>query len=1089
MNWMIVKRLKRSFVRIMPVLVATGFALGGSVHAEPVRTNYSTVDLVAEQASLPAAGGTVTVGLHIAPDPTWHAYWINPGDAGLPASMRWSLPEGFEASELQFPGPHVIPFGDMITYGFDEPILLLADIDVPAGNAGDTVNLQGEARWVVCDDELCVPEKASLSLAMVFGDGDLDSQHAESFAQARTKQPEAVDWPAWFERDGESLRVSVRTPDSIAAMLDPYLFVEPRYTVKYVGQSASFSPGGIVVSMDAGRKAEEATEFPAVLRFVDGNGGEQFARVEVKSATETVPALSGAGTMAPVPTSFLGDMSLPLALLFAFVGGVILNLMPCVFPVLSIKALSLVRMGHADRSEAQQSGLLYTAGILVAFAVLGGALVAVREAGLAVGWGVQMQFPLVILGLALLMVAIALNLLGVFEFGLRAAGVGQSLTVGSERRAAFFTGLLAVVVATPCTAPFMAGALGYALVQPAPVALATFLALGLGLAFPYLLLSFIPALGRIMPSPGPWMATFKNVLAFPMLGFAVWLFWILGKQLGPSSMAVGLLAAVFLGLALWAYGRIFGSTHPWPWRGVAAAALVVTFAVGANVEYYRTDPAALADGKAGTLGELAVERFTPERVAGYVESGQPVFVYFTADWCVNCKVNERVALASDKVGAAFRERGIKVLEGDWTNQDPVITEWLERYGRVGVPLYLYYPEGASIAGATVLPQVLFADIVIDAIDAADGETAVAAAEPDWSVVQAYIDVDEVWHALDDEIRASDATLEEKNERREKERGEHPDITNAVAAANAILDLDGAHESTLDAAVFLVEHTMGFPESVKHISRGAQTIARFFPDHDGWPKLLWLLDFNAQPGADDAVEAIFERLSESATDAVTRATATYYLASRNLRLANEVSTPSDEREGYREHALSIASGLSAGVENEELVKRRRFEDDGTPIPFQTLAEAERDLVYNLNHLTVGRMLPSVTAKRLDGVEEDFSTFQDRTVLIDFWATWCGPCVKSLPDLRELRAELPSESFEILSISVDDEVGTVTEFQSGEPMPWANWHIGPRHEILKTWAVRGYPTYVLVDAAGDIAARTHNLDDTFMSLIRSTAQKGT
>ena len=1088
MNRMIVtKNLMRSFARIVPFLAVGAFALDGSAGAEPVRTNYSTVDLVSEQASLPVDGGTVTVGLYIAPNPTWHAYWINPGDAGLPATVRWNLPDGFSASELQFPAPHVIPFGEMVTYGFEEPILLLADIAVSPGQAGDTVNLQGEARWVVCDDELCVPEKASLSLTMAFGDGEPDPDRAESFVAARAKLPEAVDWPAYFERDGESLRVSVRTPDSIAEMLDPYVFVEPRYVVKYAHQSASFSLGGLVVSMDAGRKADEATAFPAVLRFADGNGGEQFARVEVHAATETVPPPAGGGTMAPVPASFLGDMSLPLALLFAFVGGVILNLMPCVFPVLSMKALSLVRMGQTGQREAQQSGLLYTAGILVAFAVLGGVLVVVREAGQAVGWGVQMQFPLVILGLALLMVAIALNLLGVFEVGLRAAGIGQSLTVGSERRAAFFTGLLAVVVATPCSAPYMAGALGYALGQPAPVALATFLALGLGLAFPYLLLSFVPALGRVMPSPGPWMATFRNILAFPMLAFAVWLFWVLGRQLGPSSMAVGLLAAVFLGLALWAYGRVFGSSRPWPWRGVAAAALVATLGIGANVEEVRMDPASVAEEKAGTLGQLAVERFTPERVTGYVESGQPVFVYFTADWCVNCKVNERVALASDQVGAAFRERGIKVLEGDWTSQDPVITGWLERYGRVGVPLYLYFPEGASIAEAAVLPQVLFPDIVIDAINAADGPTVVAA-EPDWSVVQAYIDVDEVWHALDDEIRASDASLEEKNRRRETERGEHPDITGAVAAANAILDLDGAHESTLDAAVFLVEHTMGFPDSAEHIARGAKTIANRFPDHTGWPKLLWMLDFTTEPGKDESVEALFEQLSESGIDAVTRAAARYYRAARDLRLANEVSTPSEERERYREQALALADGLSVGVEEEELVKRRRFDDDGTPIPFQTLAEAERDLLYNLNHLTVGRKLPNVMAKRLDGVEEDFSTFGDQTVLIDFWATWCGPCIKSLPDLRTLTAELPADGFEILSISVDEEVDTVVEFQSGEPMPWANWHVGPRHEILKTWAVRGYPTYVLVDSVGNIAARTHILDESFMSLIRTTAQAG-
>ena len=1076
--------LKALARRAMALLIVCGFAFDVSVWGDPVRTNYSRAELVAEQASIPVDGGIVTLGLHIAPDPTWHAYWINPGDAGLAVTMRWSLPEGFSASALQFPAPHVIPFGELVTYGFDEPILLLSEIAVPAGQAGDTVDLQGEARWVVCDDELCVPEKASLSLTLAFGDGGLDARHAESFAAARAQLPEVVVWPAQFERVGESVRVAVKTPDSVAEMRDPYLFVESRYIVKYAQQSAAFAPGGIVVSMDAGRKVDAATEFSTVLRFTDSAGDERAVRVEVQAATDTAPLAAG-GAMASLPALPLGDMSLPVALLFAFLGGVILNLMPCVFPILSMKALSLVRMGHTGRQEAQQSGLLYTAGILFAFALAGGVLVVLREAGQAVGWGIQMQFPFVNLGLALLMLAIALNLLGVFEFGVRAAGIGQALTAGSERRAAFFTGLLAVVVATPCTAPFMAGALGYALVQPVPVALGIFLALGIGLAFPYLLISFVPSLGRIMPRPGPWMATFRSILAFPMLATAVWLFWILGKQLGASSMAVGLLAAVFFAFSLWAYGRVFGSAQPWPWRGVAAAALVVTLFTGASVEDYRIDPAALADGQSGTLGELTVEQFTPERVADYVESGQPVFVYFTADWCVNCKLNERMALASEKVGTAFSERGIKVIEGDWTNQDPAITEWLRRYGRVGVPLYLYFPKGSSVAEAAVLPQILLPDIVIAAIDAAE-DALIAAAEPDWSLVQAYIDLDEAWHALEKEIRESDASSEERSKRRETELGNHPDISMAVAAASAILDLDGAHDRTRDAAVFMMEHTMGSSDSGEYVARGARTIAKHFPEDEGWPKLLWMLDFNTQPGEDEEVEATFERLSESATDAVTRATAAYYRAARHLRLANEVSTPSEEREGYREQALALAQGLSAGVEDEELEKRRRFEDDGTPIPFQTLAEAERDLLYNLNHLTVGRKLPNVIAKRLDGVEEDFSNFQNQTVLIDFWATWCGPCIKSLPDLRDLSAELPADRFEILSISVDEEVDTVAEFQGEEPMPWANWHVGPRHQILETWAVRAYPTYVLVDALGNIAARTHRLDDAFISLIERTAR---
>ena len=441
-------------------------------------------------------------------------------------------------------------------------------------------------------------------------------------------------------------------------------------------------------------------------------------------------ALASFGPLAPA-SAVAATASVPegiatgSALLFAFVGGLILNLMPCVFPVLSIKALSLVEMPRDDRRLARQSGALYTAGILVAFAVLGSALLALRAAGQAAGWGFQLQNPAFNLVLGLLMLAIGLNLLGVFEIGARIAGAGQSLTAGGERKAAFSTGLLAVVVATPCTAPFMAGALGYALVQPAAVALAIFLSLGLGLAAPYLLISLVPAFGRLLPRPGPWMAGFRNVLAFPMFATGIWLFWIIGKQAGVNAMAVALGAALCLGFALWAYGRSSGAPRPWNWRAAAAISLVAAIAAGSTVERPEADAApatasaADSDSHAGTLGLLQLERFSPERMIGYIDSQQPLFVYFTADWCVNCKVNERVALSTDEVGEAFAERGIKVLMGDWTNEDPVITEWLQRYGRAGVPLYLYFPRGASLEEAAILPQVLLPDIVIQAIERAN----------------------------------------------------------------------------------------------------------------------------------------------------------------------------------------------------------------------------------------------------------------------------------------------------------------------------------------------------------------------------------
>ena len=708
--------------RLSPSLgLLAGLALSGAALPAPVATTYSTVDLIAEQASLPANGGTVTVGLYLEPNPGWHAYWRNPGDAGLEPRMRWDLRDGFEAGPFQFPVPHVLPFIDLITYAYEEPLLLMSDITVPAGLApGESVQLQGRASWVVCDDQLCVPENTTLFLTLPVGDGGADATQAARFAAARDKLPEPVDWQAQFERLDGTVRIAIETPEAATDARDPYLFVSERNLVEYGQQSISFTPRGAVVSMDAARRMTDATEFSALLTFTDNDGALQAFSFSVQEGTGVAAGLLGEGGLAPAARSYSG-LSFGLALLFAFIGGIVLNLMPCVFPILSMKALSLVKMSHTDRSIAAQSGLLYTAGILVAFALIGGVLVALREAGQAVGWGFQLQSPAVNLALGLLMLAIALNLFGVFEVGTRIMGVGHTLTAGGERRAAFFTGLLAVVVATPCTAPFMAGALGYALVQPAAVALSVFLALGLGLAFPYLVLSYLPAAGRVLPRPGPWMATFKNVLAFPMLATAVWLFWVIGKQLGVDSMTVGLIAALCFAFAAWAYGRVARGRRPLAWSAAAVVGLIGTVVFGLRIEDYRAAPVSLSETDAGTLGQLELEPFTPARVTGYIDAGEPLFLYFTADWCVSCKVNERVALATDAVGEAFGERGIKVVEGDWTSEDPLITEWLDRYGRVGVPLYLYFPAGSSLDNPTILPQILLPEIVIDAIAAADAE--------------------------------------------------------------------------------------------------------------------------------------------------------------------------------------------------------------------------------------------------------------------------------------------------------------------------------------------------------------------------------
>ncbi len=1077
---------------IFQLLFVVLVSLATSASATPKKTAYSTVDLLIEQESVPADGGTITLGLYLKPDPTWHTYWINPGDAGMAPSVKWMLPDGFEAGELMFPAPHVLPFGELNTYAYEEELLLLTEVTVPGDQAvGSELIISGAASWVVCDDKICIPEKADLLSVVYVGDGGANNAVADQFAAARDLLPQWAEWPAEFElKDG---KVAFYIAPDIGAdeVNEPYLFVESKKLVEYDEQIVSNRRNGLVLTMPVSSTADGVESTRAILAYTDSDGEHKTAHINL------VP---GSGNFAAVGGGSDSGIGIFKAVVFAFLGGVILNLMPCVFPILSMKMLSLVTMGQQDQRVARESGVIYTAGILVAFAALGAALLGVRAAGDAVGWGFQMQNPLINVGLGLLMVAIAMNLLGVFEIGTRVMGVGQGLTEGGERKSAFFTGLLAVVVATPCTAPFMGVALGYALAQPPAASMSVFLALGFGLAFPYLALSFVPALGRIMPKPGAWMETFKHFLAFPMIVTALWLFWVVGKQLGATSMSVALLAAVALSFALWAYGKGALSGHRGAWYVTAAVGLIACGVSFSQVEANKFVPRAAGDVSAGTLGGLELEYFDPDRLTQYVADGQPTFVYFTADWCISCKANERVALATDEVAEAFNSRGIKVVEGDWTTEDPAITEWLARYDRAGVPLYLYFPRGSSLDTAAILPQVLTSGIVIDAIVAADTgaplpvpEKAIVEekppyripdAEPDWEPVQYYIDIDAEWHELDNEIRASDDTAEEKQRRLEEELGPHPEIEDALAAAVAIVKSPGGHDRAADAAEFLVVHPYGFEGYTEAALLGANWYRREDPNYNKWTTLLTSLDFVIDPGASDEFEDMLVEFGNGHSDPKARAAARYYLASRNMRLGNAVGTPHDEREGYHQAAIGFATDLSSGIEDVEFMRRERFDADGNRIPDRTFAEYEEDLLYNLNFLSVGQVIPDLAATNLAGTEETIASYRGETVLLDFWATWCGPCIASIPKMIELDETLPEDEFEILSISVDEDLAAVIEFQEGKPMPWANWHVGPRSQVLQDWAVRGYPTYILIDREGRIVARQHDLTDNFADLVKVT-----
>ena len=888
--------------------------LVASASAAPTKTKYSTIDLVAETASLPVDGGTIAIGFFIEPDATWHAYWSNPGDAGMEPSIAWELPEGFSVGAFEFPTPHLLPFGDLNTYGYEEPILLTADLTVPDGlTAGDRVDLAGKARWVVCDDNVCVPERADVLLTLDVGDAAPDPAAAELFASARSKLPVAVDWPAQFDVREDKVTIEISAPDLPASLEGAYLFVESRKLVRYGTQSVGFTRAGMSFVMDAARNAADEDEARAVLTFTDNNGDHQAVALDLAKAAGPLAAATGAQSVAAG-----GGVGFWEAAFFAFLGGIILNLMPCVFPILSMKALSLVNMAKQDQRAARESGLIYTLGVLVAFAAIGFAILGFRAAGNAVYWGFQFQNGPVNMLVAMLMVVIGLNLLGVFEVGTRMMGVGQELTQGGERRAAFFTGILAVVVATPCGAPFMATAIGFAFQQTSTILVTIFLALGLGLAFPYLLLSFVPDIGKKLPKPGQWMETFKHFLAFPMFLAALYFFWVGGRVLGVSSMFAGLVTALALSFTLWAYGKGAMARKKGTWYAAALIGLLATGYVFTKIDASKVVLDEDGRAVAGTLGGLELEHFDPDQVKQYIADGQPVFVYFTADWCISCKANERVALSTDTVAEAFNSRGIRVVEGDWTLEDPLITEWLERYDRAGVPLYLYFPRGSSLETVTILPQILTPGLVVDAIVAADEaapELPVAAAqsdadvtdedaerdayinfevadaEPEWAPIQAYIEADTVWHELDDAIRSSDANSDEKERRLDEERGPHPEIVDAQAAATAIVKLDGEHEKTYEAAQFLIEHTQGAPGGVSSILLGLQTMTEHGEDFDGWPAALFNLDFAAPVGWFPEVDNYFEDYEfHVPADPLARATAQYHAASRQMRFANAVDTP-------------------------------------------------------------------------------------------------------------------------------------------------------------------------------------------------------
>ena len=666
-----------AFLCMMPVLVS----------AQVPRENAIKTALLAETEA-PAPGQSFTLAIRMRPDEGWHGYWLNPGEAGIPDSFEWDLPDGVTIGELRYPVPERLSISGIMNYIYHGEYALLTEASLDDRIArGTALPLRAQGQWLACTDEICVPESGSLGIDLVAGSGAISE--TATFDQYRAHLPRPLGNEAVFEFVGGTLRIGIPFPQA-AAVSGPYFFSQTDRVLDYSAeQSISRNGDMLIVEVPAENGAETATRIEGLLKIGEHDG------LELVAVPGNVPAAGMPISDEPMNSSVItADIGTILfALGGAILGGLLLNIMPCVFPILSLKALSLAKAGGEERA-VRRDALAYTAGVVIVCLGLGAALLGLRASGAAAGWAFQLQDPRMILFLLLLVTAVALNLAGLFE--LPSVSGGGRFADKDGATGSFFTGALAAFVATPCTGPFMGAALGAALIVPTIVAMAIFAGLGFGLALPFLILAFVPALRSRLPKPGPWMEGFRHLMAVPMFLTALALGWVLGRQTGVNGMTLGIAAALGVALMLWWAGnrQVVGKRA---WLPIIPAMLVT---LGALAIVPTSSPAEAGQSEGGALN---AEAFSEARLEALRAEGQPVFVYFTADWCITCKANEAGALNRAAVVDHFAAQNIRVLVGDWTNGDPIIGRFLERHGRSGVPLYLYYAPGGE---PEILPQIL-----------------------------------------------------------------------------------------------------------------------------------------------------------------------------------------------------------------------------------------------------------------------------------------------------------------------------------------------------------------------------------------------
>ena len=653
-----------------------------SAGAAPSKVPHGDVELVPAVKSI-ESGAPVTVGLLFHLEEGWHIYWKNPGDSGQPPRLKWELPRGMTAGAIEWPTPKRLPVGPLLDYGYEKTVLLPIPIQTESDLAGPQ-ELKAGLRVLVCR-ETCMPGKADLSLTLPVAKRTpaANPQYSALFAQTLAEKPSAApaNWQVNAKQSGTQFLLSVKGAPKEASL--SYIPAEANVIRNAAAQKNAAGPNGQTLRLE---RADGATGKVATLSglLLVKQGGRSEA-YEISSPVTGPAATVDRTAVESAPLT--QGRSLFAILLLAFGGGLILNLMPCVFPVLSIKVLSLLEHYGGERKTVQLSGLLYTAGVLASFWALVGVLLSLRGAGRNLGWGFQLQSPGFVAFLICLLFGLGLSLAGVFEIGASVMNTGSSLTQRGTYSSSFFTGVLATVVATPCTAPLMGVAVGFALAQSAFVCLVIFTSMALGLAAPFLVLSLFPSLSRFLPRPGAWMETLKQAMAFLLFASVIWLLWVLGQQVGMDQLAGMLFALLVLAVAGWMAGR-------WPTSRVAAITAAVIALGTVVVLAAALKPVRVNAALETAAGGLKWEPFTPQKLADYRASGKPVLVDFTAAWCLTCQVNDRVVFHSPEVEQRLNRSDITLLRADWTSYDPAITDTLAKYGRSGIPFYVIYaPSG------------------------------------------------------------------------------------------------------------------------------------------------------------------------------------------------------------------------------------------------------------------------------------------------------------------------------------------------------------------------------------------------------------